>query len=282
MPIDEENFVAQDPVTLVTCPVREIRAFQKTFQDYLYTRAKLPHCRAIQESPLKKQLVMTERLIRNPELKQYAQDHQIEFAKGHVELAYENYNLGEVLQKILPKGVEVPGGFEAVGHIAHLNLSNAQMPFKRQIGQAIIDKNPAISTVVTKLGHIESTFRFYELECIAGSPNYEAIVVEDKVRFKVDVSKMYWCSKLSTERSRLIKDYFRPGHVLCDMFCGVGPLAVKAAVKCPSLKVLANDLNPMGVEYLKKNISLNKVQSRVLPFNLDAREFVRMLVDRNT
>jgi len=42
------------------------------------------------------------------------------------------------------------------------------MPFKHQIGEAIIDKNPAIKTVVTKIGHIESTFRFYELECIAG------------------------------------------------------------------------------------------------------------------
>jgi tRNA G37 N-methylase Trm5 len=38
------------------------------------------------------------------------------------------------------------------------------------------------------------------------------------------------------------------------MFCGVGPLAVKAAVKRPLLKVLANDLNPDGVEFLKRNI----------------------------
>ena len=43
------------------------------------------------------------------------------------------------------------------------------------------------------------------------------------------------------------------------MFCGVGPLAVKAAVKKPTLKVLANDLNPEGYEYLKMNVKLNKV-----------------------
>lgn len=64
------------------------------------------------------------------------------------------------------------------------------------------------------------------------------------------------------------------------MFCGVGPLAVKAAVKRPKMRVLANDLNPEGVEFLKKNINLNKVEERVMPFNMDAREFVRMLVDR--
>ena len=118
------------------------------------------------------------------------------------------------------------------------------MPYKHLIGQAIVDKNPSIKTVVTKLGHIESTFRFYDLECIAGEPKFEADVQEDKVRFKVDVSKMYWCSKLATERNRLTAEFFKPNQVVCDMFCAVGPLAVKAAAKTKGLKVLANDLNP--------------------------------------
>lgn len=64
------------------------------------------------------------------------------------------------------------------------------------------------------------------------------------------------------------------------MFCGVGPLAIKSAFKRPGLKVLANDLNPQGFEFLKKNIKLNKVVGRVLPFNMDAREFVKMIVNR--
>lgn len=134
---------------------------------------------------------------------------------------------------------------------------------------------------MTKIGHIDSTYRFYDLECIGGVPDYETTVLEDKVRLRVDVSKMYWCSKLATERNRLIADFLKDGHVLCDMFCGVGPLAVKAAVKRPKLRVIANDLNPEGVECLKKNIKLNKVTNRVVPFNMDARAFVRMLVDRS-
>ncbi len=113
--------------------------------------------------------------------------------------------------------------------------------------------------MVTKLGQIESTFRFYDLDCIAGdSSTYETLVNEDKVRFKVDISKVYWCSKLATERTRMIETHLKEGDVLCDMFCGIGPLAVKAAVK-KRIKVLANDLNPMGFEFLKKNIDLNKV-----------------------
>lgn len=176
-----------------------------------------------------------------------------------ISLDYENFSLGETFTKLLPKGVEIPGGYEAVGHVAHLNLNPLQMPYKYLIGRILTDKVPAITTVVTKIGHIEATFRFYKLECIAGEPNYETIVVEDKVRFKVDISKVYWCTKLSTERSRLIHEFFKPNQVLCDMFCGVGPLSVKAAVKVPGLKVLSNDLNPEGIEFLKKNIQMNKV-----------------------
>lgn len=114
----------------------------------------------------------------------------------------------------------------------------------------VLDKNPIIRTVVTKVGQIESTFRFYDLECIAGdSSSYESVVLEDKVKFKVDVSRVYWCSKLGSERNRMIEHILKEGDVLCDMFCGIGPLAVKSAVK-KKIKVLANDLNPACFEYL--------------------------------
>lgn len=73
-----------------------------------------------------------------------------------------------------------------------------------------MDKNPQLRTVVTKLGQIESTYRFYDLECIAGDDStYETTVNEDKVRFKVDISKVYWCSKLGHERNRMIKDMLK-------------------------------------------------------------------------
>jgi len=217
---------------------------------------------------------------------------------GEIEVSYENYSMQEALKHMLITKVEefadckrlesqedrfreneIPSGFETIGDIAHLNLSKKQLPFRFLIGQVVLDKNPNIRSVVCKLGQIESQFRFYELECIAGEKgNYETIQSEDKVRFKVDVSRVYWCSKLSTERTRLIDAFLRDGEVLCDMFCGIGPLAVKSAVKRKGLKVVCNDLNPEGFRYCKKNAALNKVADRVLPFNMDAREFLRMVV----
>lgn len=78
----------------------------------------------------------------------------------------------------------------------------------------------------------------------------------------------------------MIDKVLKEGDVLCDMFCGIGPLAVKAAVK-KRIKVIANDLNPVCFEYLNKNIQANKVKNLVIPFNMDAREFVRMVVAKS-
>lgn len=41
-----------------------------------------------------------------------------------------------------------------LGHIAHLNLRDKQLPFKSLIGQIILDKNKHIKTVVNKLSSI--------------------------------------------------------------------------------------------------------------------------------
>lgn len=85
----------------------------------------------------------------------------------------------------------------------------------------------------------------------------------------VNVATVYWCSRLSTERQRVVKDFFKPGDVLLDMFCGIGPMAIRAA-KEQNMRVLANDLNPECYHYLRKNIVLNKVADTVIPFCMDA------------
>ena len=97
----------------------------------------------------------------------------------------------------------------------------------------------------------------------------------------MDVSKVYWCSKLSTERNRIIENYLKDGQVLCDIFCGIGPLSIKSAVKIKGLRVICNDLNPEAINYCNKNIILNKVEKRVNAFNMDGREFMKLIIDQS-
>ena len=73
---------------------------------------------------------------------------------------------------------------------AHLNLNDEYLPYKYIIGQIILDvcayihaqlvqslmnviqKNKGIKTVVNKLNTIDTTFRFFKMELLAGESNY--------------------------------------------------------------------------------------------------------------
>ena len=110
-----------------------------------------------------------------------------------------------MLHRLIPNAQEVPSGFEIIGHIAHLNLKSDMLPYKRIIGQVILDvsllvvvifrfchiwlllriirtsshvqKNPVIKTVVNKVDSIETVYRTFKMEVIAGEDNFVATMV---------------------------------------------------------------------------------------------------------
>jgi tRNA (guanine37-N1)-methyltransferase len=109
---------------------------------------------------------------------------------------------------------------------------------------------------------------------MAGVQNYMVKLKEVGTAFELDFEKVYWCSRLQQERDRLLAK-MKPGQLLADIFCGCGPLAVRAARK--GLFVIANDLNPYGYEYLVHNAKLNKVENKMICLNMCAREVMRKL-----
>lgn len=52
-------------------------------------------------------------------------------------LTYDNLKTEEVLEAVLPQGQDVTSGFSRVGHIAHMNLRDHQLPYKNLIGEAV-------------------------------------------------------------------------------------------------------------------------------------------------
>ena len=173
----------------------------------------------------------------------------------------------------------LPNGFEIVGKIAHMNLRDQYLKYKYFIGQLILDKNPSLSTVINKVGKIDNVYRTYEMEILAGEENYNVEHKEGNVKFQFDLRKTYWSSRLQNERDRVLK-LLEKNQVLCDAFCGVGPLALRACKK--GVKVYANDLNPDAYEYLNNNIKLNKLNKGnyvIKTYNMDAREFIKSLVN---
>jgi tRNA (guanine37-N1)-methyltransferase len=165
----------------------------------------------------------------------------------------------EILSATLPEDIEdIPSGFATVGHIAHMNLRDYALPYKYHIGAVVLSKTASqgIKTVVNKLDTIDSTYRNFKMEVLAGEENF--IVTQNHLdcEFTMDFSKVYWNSRLNTEHGRLV-EMFHPGEGVCDVFAGVGPFAVPAGKK--RVFVMANDLNPVSYLSMVGNIKTNKV-----------------------
>ncbi|XP_036398716.1 tRNA (guanine(37)-N1)-methyltransferase [Megalops cyprinoides] len=196
----------------------------------------------------------------------------LEVQNYELRMTYENLKSEEVLRAVLPEGQDVTSGFSRVGHIAHMNLREHQLPYKNLIGQVIMDKTPGITCVVNKTNTIDSTYRNFQMEVLAGDGNMVAKVRENGVTYEFDFSRVYWNPRLSTEHERVV-GLLRPGDTVLDVFAGVGPFAVPAARR--GCSVLANDLNPESHRWLLHNCKLNKVDGKVRAFNLDGRAFIR-------
>ncbi|KAA8523816.1 hypothetical protein F0562_010239 [Nyssa sinensis] len=198
-----------------------------------------------------------------------------ELVRCKLTLFYNYWQMNEILEVLLPKDMIVPSAFETVGHIAHLNLKDEHLPFKKLIAKVVLDKNkPKIQTVVNKIGAIDNDYRTMQLEVIAGNRSLVTTVVENGLRFHVDLATVFWNSRLATERQRLL-NCFTSKDVICDVFAGVGPIAISAAKKVKH--VYANDLNPYAVEFLERNCVLNKLERKIEVFNMDGRRFIEAI-----
>ncbi|XP_072956024.1 tRNA (guanine(37)-N(1))-methyltransferase 1 [Typha angustifolia] len=198
-----------------------------------------------------------------------------ELVQCQITLFYSYWPMNELLEALLPEGTIVPTGFETVGHIAHLNLRDEHLPYKKLIAQVVLDKNkPKIQTVVNKIDAIQNDYRTMQLEVLAGNNSLVTTVIENGTRFQVDLATVYWNSRLATERQRLIYT-FTNSDVVCDVFSGVGPIAISAARKVKH--VYANDLNPNAVEYLERNVVLNKLERKIEVFNMEGRRFINAI-----
>ena len=275
-------------------PARKCSAFMSRLQGHVLNRPRVRPILRDDASAESRLLLLAEgvtdvELAGLPaELAAYARAEGAEPVPHTVELDYSYFTADQVLRRLLPEGMEVPGAFEQVGHIAHVNLRDEHLPFKAVIGRVLLDKNaPRIRSVVNKVETISEqggddaattarrVFRVFPMEVLAGDDDLRATVRENGASFKLDYREVYWNSRLEREHRRIV-EMLQPGDVVADMFAGIGPFAVPAAMR--GAKVYANDLNPQSAAWLRTNVDGNKVASRVAVSNLDGRAFVRHLL----
>ncbi|CAG8574623.1 15048_t:CDS:10 [Funneliformis caledonium] len=279
--LNRELFRHEVSVVGIRVPTSSTAKFLKVLNKELFNQPKLRNVVDDPGSNLSKIILMNLNVqsldldnVPN-EMKDFINKEGLGVVRHLVELKYDYWGVDDILKAILPENSESPSSFTQVGHIAHMNLREEFLPWKFLIGQVILDKNPKIMTVVNKTDMIDSTYRFFQMELLAGKNNMIAEVKESNCRFRFDFSQVYWNSRLHTEHDRLVK-MFQKGDYICDVFAGVGPFAIPAAKK--GCIVYANDLNPVSYKYLQENISLNKVNSKIYPYNLDGYDFIKKAV----
>lgn len=189
-----------------------------------------------------------------------------------ITLTYDNWKCHDIIAAILPPELKF-SGYSVIGNIIHVNLKEELSAYKDVIGQVLLEKMKNCQSVVRKVKNIQNTFRNLEIEVLAGEENLETEVKENGCRFEMNFRDVYWNPRLHDEHSRIVCK-LNKGDVLYDVFCGIGPFAIPAArMGC---EVLANDLNPECIRWLRRNMTINKVaEDRLQVFNKSGDIFIR-------
>jgi len=171
----------------------------------------------------------------------------------------------------VPEGLRevLPTAFDVIGDVGIIRLPDELLPYAQAIGEGLRKAFPRLRCVSLDRG-VKGELRVRDLEVIAGERDTETVHLEYGMKLLVDPAKMYFNPRLANERRRvasLVKDNER----VIDMFAGVGPFSIMIAKLAHPQMVFAIDLNHDAVEYMKRNLELNKVQ-RVIPIEGDARE----------
>jgi len=192
------------------------------------------------------------------------------------ELAEEEFEERELAESDYKDLVDVPSdirdvlptSFDVIGEVAIIKLPEELLPYKAQVGLALRRAFPRLTTVALDKG-VKGELRVRDLEVIAGGPSTETLHTEYGIRLLVDPARTYFNPRLSNERFRVAR-LVKPGEVVIDMFAGVGPFAIMMARHAAPKAVYAIDLNPDAVEYMRRNIDMNRA-GIVVPILGDAR-----------
>ncbi|MWV65177.1 methyltransferase domain-containing protein [Halorubrum sp. JWXQ-INN 858] len=140
----------------------------------------------------------------------------------------------------------------------------------REIAAAVMASDLPCDTVLNRASPIEGELRVREWDVLAGNGT-ETVHREYGHEFALDVAAVYFSPRLATERHRVVGGV-APGESVIDMFAGVGPYAVPMAAA--GADVVACDLNPVAIEYLRENAARNGVADRITAIAGDVRELV--------
>jgi tRNA (guanine37-N1)-methyltransferase len=189
--------------------------------------------------------------------------------KPHKKTIEELLN-GKIPNHLLKK---VPHSLDIIGDIAIVEVPKDFKKYDKLLGEAILKVNKNIKTVLSKLSPIKSTYRIRIFNFLAGEKRTHTTHLEYGCKYSMDITKVYFSPRLSKEHNR-IASLINQKEIIIDLFAGIGPFSIPIAKKNPESKIISVDINPSAIEYLNKNIRLNRVDNKITPYLGDARSLI--------
>lgn len=186
-------------------------------------------------------------------------------------------NLKDILKnKLNKKEIEkLVRGFDIIGDIAITEIPESLAKKEKLIGKAILEMNNHIKTVLKKAEPHKGVFRTQKMKVIAGERKKVAEYKENNVRLRLDVEKVYFSPRLSTERKRIM-ELVKPKEDVLVMFSGCAPYVIVIAKNTKANSVYGVEINPVAHKYAIENVKLNKLNNVKL-FEGDVRLVVPTL-----
>ena len=180
--------------------------------------------------------------------------------------------------KLSKKELEfVPSSFDIVGDIIIFSEFPKELVKKEKlIGKAILENYHHVKTVLIKTKKYSGRFRTPKLKIIAGEKRKETICKENSVLIKLDVEKVYFSPRMSSERKR-IASLVKPNESVLVMFSGSGVYSLVIAKNSKCREVYGIEINPIAHKYALENAKKNKLENKIKLFLGDVKNFMPKL-----
>ena len=179
-----------------------------------------------------------------------------------------------------------PRSFDIFGEIAIVRITDDAQVHEKEIADALLLSHKNIKTVCVDMG-VHGDFRIRELRIISGEDTFVSLHKENGMKFKADISKVYFSPRLATERHR-VSMLVRKGEYVLDAFAGVAPFSISLARK--GCKLLSLDSNPEAKKWAVDNFKNNGLRSnqysfyttKFEDFDFDKNKFDRIVMNNPT
>ena len=178
--------------------------------------------------------------------------------------------LGRALEGVLDEAEmrQMVSAFDQVGDIAVIRIPEGLYGRRHQIGEALLSSIKVVRGVFCQVSDVSGDYRTRRLERIAGEGDTTTEYRENGCRFVIDVERVFFTPRLSTERAR-VAGLVQPGDIVLNMFGGAGLYSIQAARRVPCT-IYNIDINPHATAFCTRNIRLNRLAGSVVAITGDA------------